>query len=260
MKFGFEEPQAAYDSGSQNARVWTEHWVGSSLYCPNCGHQQISQFPANRPAADFFCAECAEEFELKSQKRPFGAKVVDGAFRTMSERVAAENNPDLLLLRYDLDRRVVRDVTIVPKQFFVAEIIEKRKPLAPSARRANWVGCNILLGHIPAAGKIHLVRDGEEVAKKAVLAQWRRTLFLRNAHGESRGWLLEVLRCVEMIGHAEFDLAAVYRFEDRLRSIFPDNHHVREKIRQQLQVLRDNGLLEFKGRGQYRLRRQPGGV
>jgi len=192
MKFAFEEPQAAYDSGSQNARAWTERWVGSSLYCPNCGHKQISQFPANQPVADFFCVECAEEFELKSQKRPFGAKVVDGAFRTMSERVLAENNPNLLLLRYDLERREVRDVTIVPKQFFVAEIIEKRKPLSPSARRANWVGCNILLGQIPSAGKIHLVRNGEEIAKEAVLAQWRQTLFLRDVHGEGRGWLVEV--------------------------------------------------------------------
>jgi hypothetical protein len=30
--------------------------------------------------------------------------------------------------------------------------------------------------------------------------------------------------------------------------------HVRDKIRQQLQVLRDLNLLEFTGRGKYRLR------
>lgn len=253
MKFGFEEPQALYESGSQNARIWTERWVGSSLYCPNCGHERITQFVANRPVADFFCSVCSEEFELKSQKRPFGGKIVDGAFHTMSDRVAAENNPSLLLLRYDFEHREVRDVTVVPKQFFVSEIIEKRKPLNPTARRANWVGCNILLGQIPSAGKIQLVRNGAEVAKEIVLAQWRQMLFLRDTHGESRGWLLEVLRCVEMIGRAEFDLAAAYQFEDRLRAIFPDNHHVREKIRQQLQVLRDNGYIEFVGRGQYRL-------
>jgi len=27
MKLGFAESQAAYTSGSQNARVWTEAWV-----------------------------------------------------------------------------------------------------------------------------------------------------------------------------------------------------------------------------------------
>ena len=39
------------------------------------------------------------------------------------------------------------------------------------------------------------------------------------------------------------------RFESRT-----DNRHVRDKIRQQLQVLRDLGLLEFRGDGSYRLR------
>jgi hypothetical protein len=33
----------------------------------------------------------------------------------------------------------------------------------------------------------------------------------------------------------------------------PDNKHVKEKMRQQLQVLRDNGFLEFLDRGRYRL-------
>jgi len=36
--------------------------------------------------------------------------------------------------------------------------------------------------------------------------------------------------------------------------LHPGNHHVREKIRQRLQVLRDLGLLEFHGDGHYSLR------
>jgi len=36
--------------------------------------------------------------------------------------------------------------------------------------------------------------------------------------------------------------------------LHPNNAHVRDKIRQQLQVLRDLGLLEFLGSGSYRLR------
>ena len=35
-------------------------------------------------------------------------------------------------------------------------------------------------------------------------------------------------------------------------ALHPDNRHVRDKIRQQLQVLRDLGLVEFLGRGRYR--------
>ncbi|RJQ53985.1 MAG: restriction endonuclease, partial [Nitrospiraceae bacterium] len=31
----------------------------------------------------------------------------------------------------------------------------------------------------------------------------------------------------------------------------PDNKHIRPKIRQQLQILRDKGIVEFKGQGRY---------
>ena len=42
-------------------------------------------------------------------------------------------------------------------------------------------------------------------------------------------------------------------FETDLSRLRRDNRHVRDKIRQQLQVLRDLGLIEFRGRGHYRL-------
>lgn len=174
MKLGFEETQAAYSSGSQT----TERWVKDELYCPNCGNPKLSQFPPNRPVADFTCGACNEEFELKSQKTAFGKTVRDGAFRTMCERLAASNNPSLVLLNYDLDRRAVKNAMIVPKHFFVREIIEECKPLKPTARRAGWIGCNILLNEIPTVGKIFIVRDGQPQPKDLVLANWKRTSFL----------------------------------------------------------------------------------
>jgi len=254
MKLGFEETQAAYSSGSQNARAWTERWVKDWIFCPNCGSPKINQFPANKPVADFVCPACAEEFELKSQKSTFGAKIVDGAFRTMCERLASSNNPNLLLLNYDLARLSVKNAFIVPKHFFVREIIEERKPLAETARRAGWVGCNILLKDIPEAGKIFFVRNGQPQPKEIVLAEWERTLFLRQQNIEGRGWLVEVMKCVEAIGKTEFDLDDVYRFEPRLSLIYPGNSNVKPKIRQKLQELRDHGYLDFISRGRYRLR------
>src|ERR1700674_4707776 len=89
-------------SGSQNARAWTEAWVSAWAYCPHCGNAKISSFPNNSPLADFFCTSGAEEFELKSQKGKFGTKVLDGEFKTKCERLAASNNPNLLLMNYDL--------------------------------------------------------------------------------------------------------------------------------------------------------------
>lgn len=254
MKFGFEESAVPFDSPSQNARVWTEGWVTRWLYCPNCGAANLSPYPPNQPVADFYCAACADEFELKSQKGRFGARVVDGAFRTMCERLEASNNPNLLLMNYDRARLAVTDVMIVPRHFFVREIIEQRPPLAATARRAGWVGCNILLGRVPEAGKIHMVRGGQALPKDHVLRRWRETLFLRDEPVGARGWLIEVMNCVEAIGRQEFTLDEVYAFEDRLALLYPDNRHIRPKIRQQLQVLRDRGYLDFAERGRYVVR------
>ena len=224
------------------------------MYCPNCGNPKISQFPPNQPVADFVCPSCSEEFELKSQKSSFGKKIVDGAFRTMCERLAASNNPNLLLLNYDLSHLSVTNGVIVPKHFFVREIIEKRKPLPTTARRAGWIGCNILLSEIPPSGKIFFVRDGIPQPKDSVLSQWQRTLFLREESTEARGWSIEVMKCIESIGKKEFDLDDVYAFEGELGRLYPNNRHVKQKIRQQLQFLRDRGYLDFVSRGYYRLR------
>ena len=139
MKLEFDQTQTAYTSGAQKARAWTEHWVPEQFFCPNCGSSNISKFEINRPVADFFCASCNEEYELKSQKGKFGQKGVDGAFRTMCERLSASNNPSLMLLNYDLSLLKVVNLFIVPKQFFVREIIQERKPLATTARPAGSV-------------------------------------------------------------------------------------------------------------------------
>jgi type II restriction enzyme len=90
-----------------------------------------------------------------------------------------------------------------------------------------------------------------------VLAQWRSTLFLRQAGAQARGWLIEVMKGVEAMGRESFTLADAYGFEERLAALYPGNHNVRPKIRQQLQVLRDQGWLEFLGRGRYRVRTPP---
>jgi len=107
---------------------------------------------------------------------------------------------------------------------------------------------------VPDAGRIFIMRNGVPEPREDVLAKWKSTLFLRRTSMEARGWLIEVMKSVDAIGRREFDLQDVYAFERRLSAIYPDNNNVRPKIRQQLQVLRDNGYLEFLGGGRYRLR------
>ncbi len=175
-------------------------------------------------------------------------------FEQKCERLAASNNPNLFLLNYDFRQRSVTNLFVVPKHFFVREIIEERKPLASTARRAGWVGSNILLNQIPQSGKIFIVRAGQLEPKDRVLANWNRTLFLRDEGQEARGWLIEVMKCVDAIGQREFQIDDIYAFEQQLGRLYPSNQNIRPKIRQQLQFLRDRGYLDFVSRGNYRLR------
>ena len=70
---------------------------------------------------------------------------------------------------------------------------------------------------------------------------------------EKRGWTLDVLQVVQSLGKLEFTLADVYAHAAALAKLHPNNRNVRPKIRQQLQVLRDLGLLTFLTPGSYRL-------
>lgn len=240
-----------YTSQSQIARVLTESWVLHNVYCPRCGCQTLHHFPNNQAVADYFCPNCHSEYELKSKKGLVGKKIADGAYDTFIERITSNNNPDFFILSYSAEEMCVNDLWIVPKHFFVPEIVEKRKPLADGARRAGWVGCNILFDKIPAQGQIELIRNRIPVSKDTVLYNMQRASLLQTRDLEARGWILDTLLCVNSIQGQQFQLDDMYRFEEQLAKKHPLNHNIRPKIRQQLQVLRDKGFITFLGKGSY---------
>ena len=242
-----------YKSQSQAIRVMTENWVKNEIFCPNCSNF-VNDFKNNSPVADFYCENCREKYELKSKKNEMGKKIVDGAYCKMIERLNSTNNPSFFFLNYDLQDYKVQNFVVIPKHFFVPEIIEKRKPLSENARRAGWIGCNILLQDIPQSGKIFYIKNGKPEDKEDILKNWRKTLFLRESRGvDLRGWILDVMSCIDILNKKEFTLDEVYVFENILYQKHPDNKHIKDKIRQQLQFLRDKGYLEFLKRGKYRL-------
>lgn len=63
------------------------------------------------------------------------------------------------------------------------------------------------------------------------------------------------MACIDRLKARTFSLDDVYASEPQLAALYPSNNNVRPKIRQQLQVLRDNGYIEFLGNGNYRLTR-----
>jgi type II restriction enzyme len=241
-----------YKSGAQISRILTEDWVARNSYCPSCGNNDLTQYENNRPVADFHCAKCLQQFELKGAARPFGNKIVDGSYETMISRLQSNDNPNFFFLSYSTNNWKVNNFLIIPRHYFTPSIIEKRPPLQESARRAGWVGCNILISQIPEAGRLFLVKDSQILDRADIVQKWSRTAFLSQKDNDSKGWLIDLMNCLDRIQADSFTLDEVYSFERELQLKHPDNNHIKDKIRQQLQVLRDKGVIDFYSRGKYR--------
>ncbi len=199
-----------YKNQTQKARILTENWVREEVFCPQCG-ENLQNYPNNKPVGDFFCSQCSEDFELKSSKSPFGGKVVDGAYNTMIGRLNSTTNPNFFFLSYDVEMNVVKHFFIVPKQFFIPSMIEKRKPLSAKARRAGWVGCNLLLQDIPLSGKIFYIKDQVIQNKDTIIQKWNSTLFLRKTNkAELKGWLLDTMKYIDMLEKNEYSMKQKY--------------------------------------------------
>ncbi len=244
----------AYKAGSQIARVISEDWCVRELYCVACKSDRLLSSRANTPAIDFVCPECDQCFQLKGFKTWNQKKIPDAAHESMLRAIRSDRVPNLLVLQYSADW-LIKNLLLVPSVFFSETVIEKRPPLSPAAKRAGWVGCNILLNRIPPDGKISIVSNGSTIAERQVRREFSRIRRLAELSPTVRGWTLDVLTAIRKLGKTRFSLQELYGLEPYLHSIHPHNQNVRPKIRQQLQVLRDLGLVEFLSPGSYEIRR-----
>ena len=254
FKMHIEEYSNRYKSRPQLIRTVTEDWFSNEMYCPNC-LSDINRCPANSKTKDFFCSNCTHSFELKSHATNFPNTIPDGAYETLIANIQSSAAPDFFFLCYNAKNWQVADIFLVPRFFLNSSVIEKRPPLSLTARRAGWVGCNIKLDRIPFLGKIDILKNQIETNPKEVQKRYKKAIFLDKKDLTQKGWFSDMLRCVQTYQNT-FNLEQFYRdFEDELQELHPDNKHTRDKIRQQLQVLRDKGFLRFSGRGAYVIER-----
>lgn len=243
---------AGYRSRSQWARVVTEAWAQQSLYCLACPSASLTPHAANTKVEDFCCALCNRRLQLKAKLGPVGRTVSNSAYATKLAAIRQNRAPDYGFLSYNLSPAVT-DLVVVPGHFLTESTISARKPLGPTARRAGWVGSNIHLDRIPDAGKVHVIQGGKARIPRDVRSDFHRTAFLATLPAESRGWLADVMTCIDRLvpGKGPFELRDLYGFTGALGRLHPENHHVKDKIRQQVQILGRKGYLRFVGRGEY---------
>ena len=248
-----ENKALGYTNNSQRVRVMTESWSEENIFCPNCG-SGIKNLENNKKVSDFLCEKCFENYEQKASKKNFKGKVISSEYNTIIERLSSPEKPHFFFLHYLVSNYSVNNFFVVPKHFFVPEIIEKRKALSEKAKRAGWVGSNILFNEIPESGKIFYIENGLQKPKDEILDKWQKTAFLKKIKkDEKKGWILDIMNCVKSLEKEVFTLSDVYKFEEDLKILYPENKHIKDKIRQQLQFLRNKGYLEFVGKGVYKL-------
>jgi type II restriction enzyme len=216
-----------YKSASQRARVGTESWGATNFFCPACESPHLQSAPQGTAAIDYVCPACDSPFQLKSQSKAFGSKIVDAAYSEMKRAIVEDRTPNLYVLHYDLAAWSVRTLILIPRFAFALSAVERRKPLSPTARRAGWVGCNIVLDKIPVHARIPIIQDGNIRPKHSVRDAYQRLRPLEKLQVEKRGWTLDVLQAVQSLNKTEFLLSDVYARAGELAKLHPKNAHVR---------------------------------
>jgi type II restriction enzyme len=232
---------AAYQSGAQRARVVTESWGESNLYCPNCTSSKLTWLEPGHPASDYSCPKCGFWYQLKSQKSRIGDSITDGAYAAMMNAIRHDELPSFYFMQYEIIPSLtgageggpdaagpdegrgekpiktprpdplpaqsrgegmlwrVRNLLLVPHFAFPPSAIIKRKPLAPTARRAGWVGCNFALNHIPLEARIPVVTECKVTPATEVREKFKRVKPLKDLSVTQRGWTLDVLNIVRRL-------------------------------------------------------------
>ena len=231
----------------------TEFWTANNIFCPICWSALV-QHKIDKPVNDLFCRDCKADFELKSSKGNLWKTIPWWAYDIMMKEMA--NNPmHLFILKYAKDY-TIKNFLVVPKYFFIPEIIQKRN--TSKVKQKNWkirlwTWWNILFDKIPESWKIHYISNWTYKTRTEILKEWEKVKFLEKEKSSSKGWIFDIMICIEKLNKREFTLQDIYAFENELKLKHPKNNNIKPKIRQQLQFLRNKKYLEFIEKWKYKV-------
>jgi phosphatidylserine/phosphatidylglycerophosphate/cardiolipin synthase-like enzyme len=106
-----------------------------------------------------------------------------------------------------------------------------------------------ILSKIPKSNKINFPKyEIENTENKNDIIQINDEIIMSSL----KGWEKDVFKIIKEIPEMTFTLKELKSYEKILKDKHPDNNNILAKIRQQLQYLRDLGIIEFLGNGTYR--------
>ena len=146
------------------------------------------------------------------------------------------------------DRKVVMQLTKSLMSRFDEEKGRNRAPKALNLAELEALYPQIDAIRVTIPEHVHTVSEYSGLPVEAEFTIPDRKAFL----GQFSGWRKLTVECILDMPEDSFTLSEFYELsEPRGVKRFPRNTHVKAKLRQQLQDLRDRGLVEFLGSGHY---------
>jgi hypothetical protein len=147
LDFSVGEP---FVSSAQIARIALEAWASFNLYCLDCESDALDRLPNNTPVADFKCYVCDRSYQLKAKDGRFGLRITGAAYQPTIDAIGRGEIPEHVFVEFDKRFNTVVFVDAIPGRLITADRAIPRKPLAATARRAGWQGCNIIISGLPS--------------------------------------------------------------------------------------------------------------
>jgi hypothetical protein len=156
--------------------------------------------------------------------------LTNGGLQSNFEYGVFSNNTELV-------KSVVQDFSALSKDENTGKI-----------KLSDIVSVREILSKIPESTSIKLPKYNIETPEQVDIIELPEQIL----NTTLKGWRLEVFKCVQQIPNQTFTLQEITKFESQLKKTYPENNFIKDKIRQQLQNLRDLGLIEFLGNGNYK--------
>ena len=133
---------ARFTSRSQVARVAVEAWAATNVRCWQC-QAPLLLVPTNAKLLDALCSVQNHEIQVKAVSGIASDRLTAAAYAPMAERLAVGRLPDYLIVSYDVLRKTVVLAEFIDGEAIDASRVQARTALAPTAKRAGWIGASI---------------------------------------------------------------------------------------------------------------------
>jgi len=137
-----------------------EEYIKNNIKCIRCKNSNFVKCKTNEKSKDLICLECNQKYQIKAKcvtqkqinniilKKQF--KTIGGEYSTTINNI--NENINYIIIIYEKTSYDIKNILYIKNEYINTECIIPRNPLSPTAKRAGWQGCNIILNNFEIIG------------------------------------------------------------------------------------------------------------